>query len=174
MRRHGLCVLSAVVLLLSVPAWAETIPLAVDFGGVAPGSAHFVKGGIPFARGVLKGHSASRLLEDGEEAPLQTRTLATWPDGSVKWMLVDFQASAKKKYVLEFGKDVTRKAARGPVKTGVDAEDVTVDTGVIRFVVRKSGCGFIDELSFDVNGNGKYEPDEKVVKAADPKTPTRR
>jgi hypothetical protein len=50
--------------------------------------------GIPFPRGLI--HDASVLhITDTEKGPLplQTQVLATWPDGSAKWILLDFQAS---------------------------------------------------------------------------------
>ena len=48
--------------------------------------------GVPFAPGVLaKGAPLALLDAKGKEVPLQTRVLAHWPDGSVKWVLLDFQ-----------------------------------------------------------------------------------
>ena len=153
--------------LLAASASAERIPLTVDFGGVETTAEHFVKGGITFARAALKSTDNARLLEDNKEVPLQVRALATWPDGSVKWLLVDFAAAAKKSYVLEFGAGITREASPAVAAVMSPAGDaVTVDTGVVRFTVKKGGCGFIDELSFDVDGDGKYSAGEKVVEAA--------
>src|ERR1700733_14949614 len=47
--------------------------------------------GIPFARGELKDAAAAALFSSaGKEIPLQTEALAYWPDGSVRWLLLDF------------------------------------------------------------------------------------
>jgi hypothetical protein len=47
--------------------------------------------GLPIARGGLPS-SASLLLVDpcGEPVPLQAQPLVNWPDGSVRWLLLDF------------------------------------------------------------------------------------
>ena len=155
----------AVLLITAGTAAAETLPLTVDFGGEESAHPAFVKGGIPFAKGALKSPDSVRLLEDGKEAPLQVRALATWPDGSVKWLLVDFSADARKTYALEFGPGVVRAPVPYFIATNTD-DGVVVDTGVVRFSVRKPGSGFIDELSFDANGDGRYTDDEKVVAPA--------
>jgi hypothetical protein len=155
---------------MCAPARAEKIPLTVDFGVAGVEFPHFVRGGIPVAQGVMKTPDAARLLEDGKEVPLQTRKLASWSEGSVKWLLVDFQAAPGRKYELEFGDAVKRAAVDKPIKTEATDASASVDTGVLRFTVNKSGCGFIDELWYDFHGDGKYGDDEKVVSAADAKT----
>ncbi len=168
----------AAVLVLAGAAAAERVPLTVDFGGIEPTRPAFVKGGVPFARGALKSADNVRLLEGGIEVPLQVRALATWPDGSVKWILLDFAASANRSYCLEFGAGVTRAAPAGqsvrvapyavdeapfPLIPPHDFRSVEVDTGVVKFSVRKGGSGFIDELWLDTNGDGKYSDDERIV-----------
>ena len=156
----------AAILALAAGAAADTLPLTVDFGGTDVTQAQFVKGGIPFAKGALKSTENVRLLEDGKEALLQVRALATWPDGSVKWLLADFAADAKKKYSLDYGPGIARKDSPSMSAAAGD-ESVTVDTGVVKFAVRKTGgSGFIDELWLDSNGDGKYADDECVVAAA--------
>src|SRR4051812_22801405 len=50
--------------------------------------------GIPWPRGVL--HDVADLSmrdERGEVVSLQARCLDRWPDGSVRWVLLDWQAS---------------------------------------------------------------------------------
>lgn len=50
--------------------------------------------GIPFPQGVVFNPSCLTLwISDKQPIPLQTQTLAQWFDGSVKWILVDFQAT---------------------------------------------------------------------------------
>ncbi len=44
---------------------------------------------VPFPEGQLSPHAAVALTRDGASAPTQTRPTALWPDGSVKWLLVD-------------------------------------------------------------------------------------
>lgn len=47
--------------------------------------------GIPFRRGLERRDETLILRHpDGRETPVQTDVLAVWPDGSAKWMLLDF------------------------------------------------------------------------------------
>lgn len=46
--------------------------------------------GIPFPQATLSQVEDLRLTRDGEAQPLQTRLQLSWPDGSVKWALLDF------------------------------------------------------------------------------------
>jgi hypothetical protein len=49
--------------------------------------------GVPIHRGLLAGPDGLRLVDSsGAEHPIQTRVLDRWGDGSVRWLLVDFQA----------------------------------------------------------------------------------
>ena len=55
-----------------------------------------VTSGIPWPCGRLQ--DPARLVlrdERGRAVPLQTRALDRWPDGSVRWLLLDWQASLK-------------------------------------------------------------------------------
>ena len=57
-----------------------------------------VSSGIPLAQGALRDPQASALYTaDGIELPLQTEALARWPDGSIRWLLLDFQIDLKVK-----------------------------------------------------------------------------
>lgn len=111
--------------------------------------------GVPFPRGVLGSADNVRILRDGGEVPAQIKPTGTWPDGSVKWVLVtllaDVPASGEAVYELEFGRDVRRAAAGGPLATQ-DGGSVIVDTGAVRFAIDSrgqvsdlrtpEGCGF--------------------------------
>src|SRR5262245_5475074 len=47
--------------------------------------------GVPFPRGALRDLATLRLADDiGKLVPLQTKPLARWSDGSVRWLLIDF------------------------------------------------------------------------------------
>jgi PcRGLX-like N-terminal RIFT barrel domain len=128
--------------------------------------------GVPFPKGKLKDATAIRLLSKaGKELPCQVERTAVWPDGSVKWALVDFLAASpggKRRVAahLEWGKGVSRKAAPPkPVKVSRVGDVVTVDTGIIRFTAGKSSCGFLRTVDLDINGDGKYSADERVIKS---------
>jgi hypothetical protein len=97
-----------------------------------------VTSGIPFAEGALRDDRAVALYDaQGRELPLQTETLARWPDGSVRWLLLDFQidlaAAEKKPLTLRHGRDVRRAAVEHPVEaaTGPDGL-IVIKTGPLR------------------------------------------
>src|SRR5262245_20372885 len=47
--------------------------------------------GVPFPRGMLRAPEAVALLDwQQRPQPVQAECLARWPDGSVKWLLLDF------------------------------------------------------------------------------------
>jgi hypothetical protein len=50
----------------------------------------YVTGGYPFAPGTLRDTKWLRVAVAGRTAPLQTKPLAFWPDGSLKWVLLTF------------------------------------------------------------------------------------
>lgn len=52
-----------------------------------------VTGGVPLAEGAAPAGVIFALTEaDGQLVPLQTQVLAHWPDGSARWVLLDFAA----------------------------------------------------------------------------------
>jgi len=83
--------------------------------------------GLPWPRGAVKEDQQFRLITpDGNEAPLQTRVLDRWPDGSIRWCLFDFLAtvdSANAGYRIE-------TSERKPAQTTsvlTDLRETTVD-----------------------------------------------
>ena len=55
-----------------------------------------VTSGIPWPRGLLASPEQMRLVDRlDEELPLQVEVLARWTDGSIKWTLLDFQATVR-------------------------------------------------------------------------------
>jgi hypothetical protein len=95
--------------------------------------------GIPFPRGALT--SADQLVLRDPAAgplPLQTQTLATWPDGSLKWVLLDFQACAGSGETRELELSIGESCA-APASSIVRIEErdgeVRVDNGSAEFHV---------------------------------------
>lgn len=66
------------------------VPLVLE-GPCASGAVQPVTIGVPFPRGVLTDDTGLVLFDSLEQpVPLQTLPLAWWPDGSIKWLLLDF------------------------------------------------------------------------------------
>lgn len=140
--------LPILLLAAGLAAGGQSLSLRLDWGGAALGRPFPVTGGVPFARGALADADAVRLTARGRPLPLQAEVLAWWPDGSVKWLLLDFQAApGLERLTLDYGPGVERPPARGIVARA-EADAVTVDTGPLKFRVREGGSGFIDDLWF--------------------------
>jgi len=97
--------------------------------------------GVPLPRGGVTPAEEWRLrFADGSQAPVQTRVLDRWHDGSVRWLLVDGQlpsGSAETNCFLESGK--SEVAAQAAVSVVSDTQSVTISTGPSVFVIRVGG-----------------------------------
>ncbi len=169
-RRRFIAGLGAALIMLGLapatPA-GQTVELTIDTGGLAWHGDCPITGGIPIARGALKDVRAVRLMIQGAEVPAQARALAQWPDGSVKWLLLSLVAPADARPVVEFGAGVSRRDVPRPLRAVASGGEVTIDTGVIRFAIRKDGSALIDDLWLDPAGDGKYADSDKMVQAGD-------
>lgn len=124
-----------------------------------------VRSGVPFPQGVLGSSRTMRLLDSSDnEVMLQTRTLGRWPDGTVKWAVVDFQADvgalSEAEYTLEYGSAVGRGMFETPLRVSEDASGVTVDTGRLRVRWDRSEFGPFSEIT---RGGERYIDGSEVV-----------
>ena len=116
--REGHAVTSEQGTFVTTPAQSSTgsvgigqVSLSVKNSGDIPYNSTPIRSGIPFPEGMLISSDQLRLLDNhGSEIPLQARSLAYWPDQSIKWVLLDFQADAPERsehvYTLEYGNEV--------------------------------------------------------------------
>ena len=136
MRRSMLCTL--VLCLAAGVARAGEIRLAVEEPAGVERQQWPVSSGVPFARGILRDDQATALFDAaGGELPLQTETLVRWPDGSVRWLLVDFQidlaAKQKKTLTLRYGPEVRRAPVQNPVRITKQPDgSVVLEPGPVR------------------------------------------
>lgn len=127
----------------------EQVPLAIrnpqDTGLTGPFP---VTSGVPFPRGALGSDLHLRLLDpQGQEIPVQTKVLGQWDDGSLKWVLLDFQAPASTAYTLEYGTEVRRRNFPTSLRVRQTEGEVKVATGPLRFTVIKRRFGLLESLS---------------------------
>ncbi len=150
-------------LLLPTVAMSATVPLTVANPHSVPLVGQPVSSGIPFPKGALASADTVRLTNpDGIPIPLQPETLATWSDGSVKWLLLDFQADAPAGQSVVYTLQTDGAAAIGhaqPVTVSDAADHLIVDTGAAQFRISKTGFNLFDEVRLGGNvlvnrGNG--------------------
>jgi hypothetical protein len=122
----------------------------------APGSlrgrraAEPVTVGLPLPKGLSSAADNWRLAGPGGEVlPVQVRALDRWVDGSIRWALIDFQATVDERTdrvaVITF--DATGPVPPGPVVTvAATADGVAVDTGVAAFELDGKGSGFLRQI----------------------------
>ncbi len=103
--------------------------------------------GVPFARGVVRDPSELALQGPRGALPLQVRPLIRWPDGSIRWALVDWQdelsGTTARRYELARGR---RADARAAIRVTDQTDQLAVDTGALRFVVPKNRFALFEQV----------------------------
>ena len=100
--------------------------------------------GVPFPQGVLATAEDLRVEAKGDALPLQTRVMLRWPDDSIKWVLVDFQADLQSgednHFDLIWGEqDGGAPTVADPVTCTESSDGLTVATGPLSFTIVPSG-----------------------------------
>jgi len=177
-RRSWLSVVCAVAVLAAGSAAAVEVTLTVTNDVNTARKAGVVTAGVPFARGAVRDVKKLSVSANGRAIPAQFITLAPWPDGSVRWALMDCQVDvpAGGKTELLLRDDGQNVAPTTPVKVTNTASTVTVSTGPLEFTVDKKQFNLFKSIKVDgqerVTGVGKglviYTQDKKAVSAGPP------
>ena len=96
-----------------------------------------VTGGIPIPRGALAEGSLSRLAlfsADGQrQIPAQSKAIGKWPDGSTKWLLMDFQSTQDAGSTVQYKLQLVDTPDRDlPYLARENANGVEIDTGRLK------------------------------------------
>lgn len=138
------------IMIISSVAEAGSLPLMVKEPSGVERTSWPVTSGVPLPKGALKDPSGVRLFSDGAELPLQTEVLSSWPDGSVKWLLLDFQvdleANGQRGFTLEYGSDVERLSVENPLRVQSDADMTTISTGALKMSLSHSQFRLFDSV----------------------------
>ena len=118
--------------------------------------------GVPMLEGTLRETDGLAVVDpEGERVPAQFRVLGRWADGSVKWLLVDFQAKADSSGTATYNlMDESAGEAPAPrrpstcnsttyptVRVEETEHDLHVDTGVLRFMVDRHRYGLFHSVA---------------------------
>jgi hypothetical protein len=116
-----------------------TVELWVEAPDAVPRRGEPVTCGLPWPRGALRSPAELSLEDDaGRAASLQGRALQHWPDGSVRWCLLDWQAdvTGSARYRLRTTPPAGPVAAVPGVRALPDGDGLLVDTGAAQFLLR--------------------------------------
>jgi hypothetical protein len=94
--------------------------------------------GVPWPRGMLRDPSYLVLRDDkGESVPLQTRIMDRWSDGSVRWLLLDWQATVRGNttYRLQISESPNQTQSSASLRVEHADTRITVDTVTAGFTL---------------------------------------
>jgi YetA-like protein len=94
--------------------------------------------GVPWRRGILREAAHLRLFDAaGQPVGLQSRALDHWPDGSIRWALLDWQAVVQTttSYRVEIAPEAAHEFESPHIQLRREGTSLTVDTGAACFVV---------------------------------------
>lgn len=114
---------------------AVQVPIGVEEVGGNARKTWPARVGVPFAKGRVTKQTSIRVTSpDGKDVATQTKIMGTWPDGSTKWLLVDFPADAPASGHAFY--NLTTGTGNAAVNTKsiltADGNRIVVDTGVSR------------------------------------------
>jgi len=146
------------------------VPLTVRNEHDAAVSGWPITQGIPIPVGRLACERLMRMRmlgPSGDEIPLQAQVQTSWPDGSAKWVLLDFQAdlpaNSEQVYTLEYGTRVT--PIRGfprMIHSEFGAGGIDVDARRLQIKLATGAPETENGIWLDSNGDGEYSAGERV------------
>lgn len=137
------------LLALATPAWALDVDLTVRESAGVLRTDEPVTTGVPIAKGAVNDLAKLRLINAaGQLLPAQFRKLASWPDGSVRVLLVDTQVTVPangfvKLRLTDGGVPVAQQPAPQPPPKEEEPK-VNIDIGGIGIKVGRGGKTEID------------------------------
>ncbi len=113
-----------------------------------PRDGEIVSVGIPFVSGELAADQQLSFSANDHSFPAQQRVLTTWPDGSVKWLLVTVPGTvgANKTVRAELKENDAGRYAGPGVQVDDETDAVRVDTGVVVFTISKSQFSLLQQV----------------------------
>ena len=152
---------------------ATDIVITVNEPSGVPRTAWPVTSGIPLAPGQLRSDQQVALFDAASrQIPLQTETLARWPDGSIRWLLLDFQvdlaAGQSQQFLVRCGTAGKRDSTNEPplvVTIPTPAQPIVprLETGPLRIQLAADRLRLLDAIWLDVNEDGQFSDDERLT-----------
>lgn len=114
--------------------------------------------GVPFPAGLVRDASELSLLDGSVATAIQGRTLSRWPDGSVRWAMLEWGADLEAGQSRTWRVERRRVTAETPLSIQEDAMQIAVDTGALRFTVPKRGPHWIGSVELRGNKSSAWGP----------------
>ena len=129
----------------------QTVPL--HWIGNVPSADTPSTWGVPFEKGLVKANTDFSLFTDkNAEVPMEHWKLASWPDGSVKWMGVSANipqnTSSLKLKVGLVSKGKNKQKGNAQISIEETETQLLVNTGVMKAYLSKQGQHLFDSLRF--------------------------
>lgn len=121
-------------------AHTQRVEIIVDGLGTEPRMPVPVRCGVPLPKGWITDPSQMALQSsNGIRAPFQAAVTGYWPDGSLKWLNLDFLADSNR-YVALIG--VHREERDEGVSIAVEESEktITINTGLLKLEIPKEGA----------------------------------
>lgn len=140
-------------LLAASSAAAQDLPpfVQVTDHGAAERRNFPVTGAVPLPRGAIREGALPPFMmkaEDGRVLPVQAKAAGRWLDGSVKWLVLDFQSSQAAGKTAKYVLSTRKEAGSVPPLARAVAGTLHVDTGALRCRLDAKGC----EISIRTEG----------------------
>jgi hypothetical protein len=117
-----------------------------------------LRASVPFPRGHVRDPAKELALldEKGHDVGAQWRTLSTWGDGSARFALMDYaepHVAPRTTKSLKLSSRAEIKSSASSPARGIqvkdDADEVTIDTGRLRWVVSKKNRAIVQSIRFN-------------------------
>lgn len=123
--------------------------------------------GVPFSFGQLQDITNLGISLNSNPVDVQRKAMSHWPDGSVRWAKVDFQASIEggvrsSSYLVNTNSNHITSSSMTVTES---SNEIIVNTGVLQFSIHKSSFNLFHFVDLDINENGIFESEERVVQA---------
>jgi hypothetical protein len=110
--------------------------------------------GVPIPSGLVRAPADIGLLDAAEQSvPVAVQPMATWPDGSIRWALLDFAGdfgpSEKSVWRLALAEGIRPPAPEPPVRAEQTEEGIRVSNGRLVATFRRARFSLIESLAAD-------------------------
>ena len=134
-----------------------TASKSIELTAVEPGGTHRtafpLTMGLPFAKGALQPDEPMAIVQgNGPPRPVQARAFERHDDGSVRWLLIDYQADfepfAPSACTLAIGRQGPEPVTGQRIETGEDADQLVIHNGTLELKVDRIRCRPLEQVSY--------------------------